>query len=212
MPSIATLGAFALTAFVIIVIPGPSVLFAIGRSLALGRRAGFLSVLGNSLGIIPLVAAVALGLGFIVAQSVVLFTVIKLVGALYIMYLGVQAIRHRKDGALTAVADGPKRSAMRMLGQGFFVGISNPKLLVFFVAVLPQFVNFHAGAVPLQMLMLGVVFFVIAVLSDSTWVVLAALARGWFTKSPKNSERLSATGGVVLIGLGGVLALTGNKS
>ncbi|GAB3610329.1 MULTISPECIES: LysE family translocator [Humibacter] len=212
MPSIATLGAFALTAFVIIVIPGPSVLFAIGRSLALGRRAGFLSVLGNSLGIIPLVAAVALGLGFIVAQSVVLFTVIKLVGALYIMYLGVQAIRHRKDGALTAVADGPKRSAMRMLGQGFFVGISNPKLLVFFVAVLPQFVNFHAGAVPLQMLMLGVVFFVIAVLSDSTWVVLAALARGWFAKSPKNSERLSATGGVMLIGLGGVLALTGNKS
>jgi len=212
MPSIATLGAFALTAFVIIVIPGPSVLFAIGRSLALGRRAGFLSVLGNSLGIIPLVAAVALGLGFIVAQSVVLFTVIKLVGALYIMYLGVQAIRHRKDGALTAVADGPKRSAMRMLGQGFFVGISNPKLLVFFVAVLPQFVNFHAGAVPLQMLMLGLVFFVIAVLSDSTWVVLAALARGWFAKSPKNSERLSATGGVMLIGLGGVLALTGNKS
>ncbi|MHA7984591.1 LysE family translocator [Rathayibacter sp. CAU 1779] len=212
MPTIATLGAFALTAFVIIVIPGPSVLFAIGRSLALGRRAGMLSVLGNSLGIIPLVAAVALGLGFIVAQSIVLFTVIKLAGALYIVYLGIQAIRHRKDGTLTAVAKGPKKSAAQMLGQGFLVGISNPKLLVFFVAVLPQFVDFHAGAVPLQMMILGVVFFVIAVLSDSTWVFLAALARGWFAKSPKNSERLAATGGVMLIGLGGFLALSGNKS
>ena len=208
----ATLGAFALAAFAIIVIPGPSVLFAVGRSIALGRRAGMLSVLGNSLAILPIVAAVSLGLGLIVAESVVLFTVIKLVGALYIVYLGIQAIRHRKDGAIDAIANAPRRSTVRMLGEGFLVGISNPKLLVFFVAVLPQFVNSHAGAIPVQMMGLGIVFFAIAVLSDSTWALLAGLARGWFAKSPKRAERLSATGGVMLIGLGGVLALTGSKS
>lgn len=208
----ATLGAFALAAFAIIVIPGPSVLFAVGRSIALGRRAGMLSVLGNSLAILPIVAAVSLGLGLIVAESVVLFTVIKLVGALYIVYLGIQAIRHRKDGAIDAIANAPRRSTVRMLGEGFLVGISNPKLLVFFVAVLPQFVNSHAGAIPVQMMVLGIVFFAIAVLSDSTWALLAGLARGWFAKSPKRAERLSATGGVMLIGLGGVLALTGSKS
>ena len=212
MPSIATLGAFALAAFAIIVIPGPSVLFAVGRSIALGRRAGMLSVIGNSLAIIPIVVAVALGLGIVVAQSVVIFTVIKLAGALYIIYLGIQAIRHRKSGAIDAVANGPRRSSARMLGEGFLVGISNPKLLVFFVAVLPQFVNFHAGAIPMQMMVLGVVFFAIALLSDSTWALLAGLARGWFARSPKRAERLSATGGVLLIGLGGVLAVTGNKS
>jgi threonine/homoserine/homoserine lactone efflux protein len=212
MPTLATLGAFALAAFAIIVIPGPSVLFAVGRSIALGRRAGMLSVIGNELAIIPIVAAVALGLGLVVAQSVVLFTVIKLAGALYIVYLGVQAIRHRKSGAIDAVAAGPRRSSARMLGEGFLVGISNPKLLVFFVAVLPQFVNFHAGAIPMQMMVLGVVFFVIALLSDTAWALLAGLARSWFARSPKRAERLSATGGVMLIGLGGVLALTGNKS
>lgn len=212
MPTLATLGAFALAAFAIIVIPGPSVLFAVGRSIALGRRAGMLSVLGNSLAILPIVAAVSLGLGLIVAESVVLFTVIKLVGALYIVYLGIHAIRHRKDGAIDAIANAPRRSTVRMLGEGFLVGISNPKLLVFFVAVLPQFVNFHAGAIPVQMMVLGIVFFAIAVLSDSTWALLAGLARGWFAKSPKRAERLSATGGVMLIGLGGVLALTGSKS
>ena len=208
----ATLGAFALAAFAIIVIHGPSVLFAVGRSIALGRGAGMLSVLGNSLAILPIVAAVSLGLGLIVAESVVLFTVIKLVGALYIVYLGIQAIRHRKDGAIDAIANAPRRSTVRMLGEGFLVGISNPKLLVFFVAVLPQFVNFHAGAIPMQMMVLGVVFFAIALLSDSTWALLAGLARGWFARSPKRAERLSATGGVMLIGLGGVLAVTGNKS
>lgn len=212
MPSLATLGAFALAAFAIIVIPGPSVLFAVGRSIALGRRAGLLSVIGNSLAIIPMVAAVALGLGFIVAQSLLLFTAIKFAGALYIVYLGIQAIRHRKNGSIDALARGPRHSTTRMLGEGFLVGISNPKLLVFFVAVLPQFVDFHAGAVPLQMMTLGIVFFLIAVLSDSTWALLAGLARGWFARSPKRAERLSATGGVMLIGLGGVLALSGNKS
>jgi len=202
--------AFAAAALVLIVIPGPSVLFTIGRSLALGRIGGLLSVLGNALGLLPIIAAVAFGVGGIVAESVVLFTILKVVGALYLAYLGVQAIRHRKDRA-AAVADMP-RSHWKQLGQGFIVGITNPKTIAFFVAVLPQFVDLEAGMVPTQMIELGLVFFVLALLYDGTWALIAAGARDWFGRSPRRMERLTATGGGMMIGLGGILLFTGSKS
>lgn len=203
--------AFAAAALVLIVIPGPSVLFTIGRALQLGRLGGILSVLGNALGQIPIIIAVAFGVGAIVAQSIVLFTVVKVAGSLYLMYLGVQAIRHRRDRATALTTDAPRRSAWRQLLQGFIVGITNPKTIAFFVAVLPQFVDLHHGSVPLQMIELGLVFFVLAVLSDSVWAFVAAAARDWFAKSPKRISALSATGGGMMIGLGGILLFTGNE-
>ena len=203
--------AFALTALALIVIPGPSVLFVIGRSLALGRLGGLLSVVGNALGMLPLVIAVALGIGAIVAQSLVLFTVIKFVGAAYLVYLGVQAIRHRRHTAVTHEATPPRRSRWRILGEGFVVGLTNPKSLVFFVAVLPQFVDYGGGSIPLQLFELGVVFLVLALMFDSVWALAAGTARQWFARSPKRVERLGATGGVMMIGLGGVLAFTSVK-
>jgi threonine/homoserine/homoserine lactone efflux protein len=202
--------AFAAAALVLIVIPGPSVLFTIGRSLALGRIGGLLSVLGNALGLLPIIAAVAFGVGGIVAESVVLFTILKVAGALYLAYLGVQAIRHRKDRT-TAAAELP-RSHWKQLGQGFVVGITNPKTIAFFVAVLPQFVDLNAGMVPTQMIELGLVFFVLALLSDGTWALIASGARDWFGRSPRRMERLTATGGGMMIGLGGILLFTGSKS
>jgi len=203
--------AFALTALALIVIPGPSVLFVIGRSLALGRLGGLLSVLGNALGMLPLVTAVALGIGAVVAQSVVLFTVIKIAGALYLVYLGIQAIRHRRHTAVTHEATPPPRSRWRILGEGFVVGLTNPKSLVFFVAVLPQFVDYGAPSIPLQLFELGVVFLVLALIFDSVWALAAGTAREWFGRSPKRVERLGASGGVLMIGLGGILAFTGAK-
>ena len=203
--------AFTLAALVLIVIPGPSVLFTIGRALALGRMGGLLSVLGNALGLLPVVALVALGVGGIVARSVALFTIVKVVGALYLMYLGIQAIRHRKRSAEAAISGSAPRSAWRQLGEGFVVGVTNPKTIAFFVAVLPQFVDLEAGSVPLQMMLLGLVFFVIALISDGVWALVAAGARSWFGKSPRRIERLTATGGGLMIGLGGILLLTGNK-
>jgi threonine/homoserine/homoserine lactone efflux protein len=202
--------AFALASLALIVIPGPSVLFVIGRSLALGRAGGLLSVLGNAIGMLPLVIAVALGIGAIVAQSLVVFTIIKLAGAAYLVYLGIQAIRHRRHTAVTHEA-APPRSAWRILGEGFVVGLTNPKSLVFFVAVLPQFVDYRAGSIPVQMFELGVVFLMIALVFDSVWALAAGTARQWFGRSPKRVERLGATGGVLMIGLGGVLAFTGIK-
>ncbi|MGO4302014.1 LysE family translocator [Leifsonia sp. RAF41] len=202
--------AFALASLALIVIPGPSVLFVIGRSLALGRVGGLLSVLGNAIGMLPLVVAVALGIGAIVAQSLVLFTVIKFVGAGYLVYLGIQAIRHRRHTAVTHEAT-PLRSRWRILSEGFVVGLTNPKSLVFFVAVLPQFVDYRAGGIPLQLFELGAVFLVLALTFDSVWALAAGTARQWFGRSPKRVERLGATGGVLMIGLGGVLAFTGVK-
>ncbi|MBG6059218.1 threonine/homoserine/homoserine lactone efflux protein [Cryobacterium sp. MP_M5] len=203
---------FALASVALIALPGPTVLFVIGRSLALGRIGGFLSVLGNALGMVPVIAAVALGLGAIVTQSVVVFTAIKFVGAAYIIYLGVHAIRHRRAVARDIGVSVARKSNWRLLAEGSVVGISNPKSMVFFVAVLPQFVDYRAGAVPLQLMTLGVLFVLLALLGDSVWALAAGSARDWFAKSPRRMENLSATGGVMMIGLGGVLAATGAQS
>jgi threonine/homoserine/homoserine lactone efflux protein len=208
LPNLVT---FSLAAMALIVLPGPTVLFVIGRSLALGRLGGFLSVLGNSIALVPIIVAVAFGLGAIVTQSVIVFTVIKLVGAAYIVYLGVQAIRHRRSAAAAGVTAAGK-SRWRLVAEGFGVGISNPKSIVFFVAVLPQFVDYRGGEVPLQMMTLGLVFVVLALASDSVWALAAGAARDWFARSPRRIEHLSAGGGVMMIGLGGVLAVTGANS
>lgn len=213
MPTVQAIVAFALASVVIVVVPGPSVLFVIGRSLSYGRRGGLMSVVGNELGAILLVAAVAFGVGQIVAQSLAWFTAIKLVGAAYLVYLGVQAIRHRGIGM--GAADSPDRLALSsatMLRQGFVVGATNPKTVVFFVAVLPQFVDFHAGAIAAQMMILGLVFIVVAFIFDGAWALAAGAAQAWFARSPRRLSAIRAAGGGVMIALGGGLALTGAKS
>jgi threonine/homoserine/homoserine lactone efflux protein len=208
----ANLWTFALAAFALIIIPGPSVLFVIGRSLSLGRKGGLLSVLGNALGMLPAVALVSLGVGSIVAESIIVFTVIKIVGAAYLVYLGIQAIRHRKDHTGTSPAASTRPSSFQLLREGAIVGATNPKTIVFFVAVLPQFVDYGHGAIPLQIAALGMVFFTIALASDTVWALPAGTARAWFAGNPKRLARMSAGGGVMMIGLGGGLALTGNKT
>jgi threonine/homoserine/homoserine lactone efflux protein len=201
--------AFVVAALVLIVIPGPAVLFSVGRTLALGRVGGLLSVVGVTLALIPIVAAVALGVGAIIAKSVVLFTILKIVGAIYLVYLGIQAIRHRKDATATVDTAALPRSHWRQLWQGFVVGITNPKTIAFFVAVLPQFVDLESGSVPLQIFELGLIFAIIGLISDAVWVLVAAAARAWFARSPKRMQTLSATGGGLMIGLGGILLFSG---
>lgn len=211
MPNPETLIAFALASLALIVVPGPSVLFVVGRSLAWGRRAGVLSVIGNGLGAVPLVAAVSVGLGALVAESVVLFAVVKVIGALYLIHLGLQAIRHRRDVDVSEVADVPRLSAGRALREGFVVGLTNPKTAVFFIAVLPQFVDVSAGAVPLQMLVLGLLFVLIALVSDAVWAVAAGTARQWFVSSEQRLERVRAAGGAMMVALGTGMLLTARK-
>lgn len=194
--------AFVLVAIPIILIPGPSVLFLIGRSLSLGKMGGVVSSLGNAVGGVVLVVAVAFGVGTIIAQSVIAFTVVKYLGAAYLIYLGVQALRHRNAHTTTDEKTPVALSQWKILSQGFVVGITNPKSTVFFVAVLPQFVSFGAGSVQVQLLVLGLIFMAMAVISDTAWALAAGFARDWFARSPRRITTLSATGGVALILLG----------
>jgi threonine/homoserine/homoserine lactone efflux protein len=203
--------AFALISFVLIIVPGPNVLFVISRSLMLGRAAGVGTAAGGQIGVYLQVVAVAFGVGALVERSVAIFTVIKLAGAAYLVYLGVQAIRHRGSlrDALEVAAQ--PRSLARILWDGIAVGATNPKVIVFFAAVLPQFVNRPAGHVQVQMLLLGSVFLAIAVVCDSSWALAAGTARGWLARSPRRLEMVGGAGGLAMIGIGARLALTGRK-
>ncbi|HEY9369689.1 LysE family translocator [Streptomyces sp.] len=203
--------AFAAMSFLLIVIPGPSVLFVIGRALAQGRRAALTTVVGNTLGAYVLIVAVALGVGSIVERSVLVFTVLKLAGAAYLVYLGVKAWRER--GSLQAAFTGDKapQGGLRTLWEGFAVGVANPKTIVFFAAVLPQFVDRAQGHVAVQMLLLGLVFNVIAVACDSVWGLAAATGRDWFARSPQRLSVVGGAGGLTMIGLGVTIAVTGRK-
>jgi threonine/homoserine/homoserine lactone efflux protein len=209
MPPTSHLLAFALISFALIIVPGPNVIFVITRSLMLGRAAGVGTALGGQIGVYAQVTAVAFGIGALVERSVTLFTVIKLAGAGYLVYLGVQGIRHRRSlrNALKTAAE--PRSIARIVRDGAAVGASNPKSIVFFAAVLPQFADRQAGHVPAQMLLLGAVFMAIAVLCDSSWALAAGTARAWFARSPRRLELVGGTGGLVMIGIGASLAITG---
>ncbi|MFF4249730.1 LysE family translocator [Streptomyces sp. NPDC001663] len=204
--------AFAALSFLLIVIPGPSVLFVIGRALAQGRRAALTTVVGNTLGAYVLVLAVAVGIGSVVERSVLVFTALKLAGAAYLVYLGIKAWRHR--GSLRAAFTddaGVPRGGLRTFWEGFAVGVTNPKTIVFFAAVLPQFVDPGAGHVTLQMLLLGLIFNAIAVTCDSIWGLAASTARDWFARSPRRLSLVGGVGGLTMIGLGVTVAVTGRK-
>ncbi|MFD7778374.1 LysE family translocator [Streptomyces sp. NPDC059753] len=201
--------AFAAMSFLLIVIPGPSVLFVIGRALSQGRRAALTTVVGNTLGAYVLVVAVALGVGAVVERSVLVFTTLKLVGAAYLVYLGVKAVRQRRSLHAAFSGDGVAHGSLRTLWEGFAVGVANPKTIVFFAAVLPQFVDRGQGHVSLQMLLLGLVFNVIAVVSDSVWGLVAATTRSWFARSPRRLSMVGGVGGLTMIGLGVTVAATG---
>lgn len=211
MPPLSSFLAFVAVAAVVILIPGPSVLFTIGRALSVGRREALLTVLGNAGGEWVQVPAVAVGLGSLIAASATLFTVLKIGGALYLVYLGVQAIRHRRtlSEAMEEVIT-PSR-ARRAFRQGFVVGLTNPKTTVFFAAILPQFVDPAHGHVPLQMLALGSIFPVMAIALDSCWALGAGTARAWFVRSPRRLALVGGAGGLAMIGVGVGIAVSGRK-
>jgi threonine/homoserine/homoserine lactone efflux protein len=203
--------AFAALAFALIVVPGPSVMFVVSRAVALGRRAALMTVLGNALGVYLQVVLVAVGVGAIVERSIAVFTIVKLLGAGYLAWLGIQAIRHRKAASQALDVPAEHLSERSVFLDGLIVGVANPKAIVFFAAILPQFVEPAGAPAGLQMLFLGVVFVVIALVSDGSWGLAAGTARDWFARSPRRLERLSAGGGAVMIGLGLQLAVTGRK-
>jgi threonine/homoserine/homoserine lactone efflux protein len=205
---------FLLTVYVVILIPGPSVLFIVGRGVSLGRRAALASVAGNSCGFVVQLVLVSIGVGSIVARSDTVFSVLKLLGALYLVYLGVRNIRDRR--ALAALfarrAEPAGKSTGQLMREGLLVGATNPKGFIVFTVLVPQFIQRSSGHVTFQIALLGAIVVVIAFLSDCVWAVAAGTAREWLGGSPRRLERMSATGGLMLIGLGVGLALTQRRS
>jgi threonine/homoserine/homoserine lactone efflux protein len=202
---------FALVSFAIIVIPGPSVLFAVSRAISDGRRRALLIVLGNAAGLFAQVVVVALGLGVVVSGSAEIYTALKLVGAAYLAWLGVDAIRHRErtTGGSAAVSAAVGDRSLPMLRDGFVVGASNPKSLVFLAALLPQYVQPAAGMAAAQLMLLGALFCVIAIICDSAWVMAASTARGWLGANGQRRRASSVASGLVMIALGALLLLSG---
>ena len=204
--------AFLLTVYVLILIPGPSVLFVVSRGVALGRRSALATAVGNEIGLAVQLMLVAVGVGSILARSDAVYTTIKLIGAAYLVLLGVRSIHDRKAlaAALNSTRVAPK-SLARTLREGFLIGVTNPKGVLIFTAVLPQFIDRSRGHTTLQLISLGLICVLVALLSDGVWAIASGTARTWLGSSPRRLERLSAGGGLTLIALGAGLALTGRK-
>ena len=209
MPDTPTIALFAAAALALLVIPGPSVLFIVARSLERGRRAGLVSVLGVQLGALVHVLAAALGLSALLLQSALAFGVVKYAGAAYLVYLGVRTLlapASRAGDAPVATASLP-----RVFMQGFMVNLLSPKTALFFFAFLPQFVQPERGPVALQVAVLGGVFIALAIFSDGLYALLAGSAGRLLKGSARFARVQRAAAGTVYLALGVTTALTGDS-
>lgn len=206
--SITTLWLFVLASAAVVVVPGPTVTVIVANSLSRGTRAGLLNVLGTQLGLLLMIGVLALGFAAIVGRLAVLFDIIRIVGAVYLVWLGWKL--WRADGALVraAVDEVSVRGGASYVVQGFLVIWSNPKALFFFGAFIPQFVDPEHAAAP-QVLLLGLLFMAVATVLDAVWAVLAGRAAGWLGgQRVRYLEKLSGT---CLVGGGAWLLLAGGR-
>ena len=197
---------FIAFSLVIIAIPGPSVMFAISRALVLGRRGAIITVVGNGIGVFVQAVAVSVGLGILIESNEVLMTVIRLAGAGFLIYLGINSLRHRRDG-IDSPETANKTPSRNLLRESIIVGMSNPKTIVFFSAIFPQFVDAARGPIVLQMLILSVVFVVFGISGDAIYALSAGAARDWFAQSPQRIVTIRVIGGTLILGLGVATAL-----
>ena len=194
---------YIIAAMIIILAPGPSVLFVIARALAWGRKTAVFTVAGNVSGSFVLSVFVALGLGPLLQRSDLAYSAVQWGGGLYLIYLGIDAIRHRKVHAADMTNQGDQApSIRRSIRDGFWVGALNPKAIVFYAAVLPQFIDRDRGSVTAQLILLGAIFSTLAFVSDGSWGLLAGTARQWLATDPQRLQKLRATGGSIMIVLG----------
>jgi threonine/homoserine/homoserine lactone efflux protein len=188
---------------VIILAPGPSVLFIIARAIAWGRATAVATVAGNVTGAFTLSLMVAFGLGPILQRSDIAFIGVQLLGGLYLIYLGVDAIKHSKIHAADMVNQGDlKPTPLRSVKDGFWVGALNPKGLVFFAAILPQFIDKGSSNVTSQLVLMGATFAILAFFSDGTWGLLAGTVREWMATTPARLVTMRRIGGLVMMVLG----------
>jgi threonine/homoserine/homoserine lactone efflux protein len=209
MPSPKVFAAFAVASLALLVVPGPSVLYIVTRSMDQGRAAGLVSVLGIHTGSIIHVAAAALGLSAILASSALTYGVVKYVGAAYLIWLGIRALRGRDEERPDAAGKG--HSLGRIYAQGVVVNVLNPKTALFFLAFLPQFVDVSKGAVPLQIVLFGITFILLGFISDGTYALVSARVSRRLTARRGSGIVRRWLPGLTLIGLGVVSAITGRR-
>ncbi|GGO11818.1 hypothetical protein GCM10010116_23710 [Microbispora rosea subsp. aerata] len=209
MPTLPTLALFAAATLALLVVPGPAVLYIVTRSVAQGRSAGLVSVLGVHAGSLVHIAAAAFGITAVLAASATAFTVVKYLGAAYLVYLGVRKLTHRPESESAEVK---AASSRRVFGEGFVVNVLNPKTAMFFLAFLPQFVDPARGPVAAQVLVLGAVWVALGMASDGTYALLASVLAGRLRSSARARRRLDRGSGVVYLGLGAAAALTGESA
>ena len=197
---------FCMTAAVIVVMPGPSVMFIVSRGLAVGRPAAIAAAAGNSLGATFQGILAAFGIGSLVAESDLLYNIIRFGGAIYLVFVGTRTLLNRRVPSenTSGAAGAGTRWELR---QGFLVGATNPKTIVFFAAALPQFVDRDRGYVVLQMLLLLAAYGLMSWLSDTSWGVAGGSVRRWIAASPRRIEQLIGIGGCCIIFVGARMAL-----
>jgi threonine/homoserine/homoserine lactone efflux protein len=209
MPDASTLLVFCGVSLAVLVFPGPAVIYIVTRGATQGRTAGLVSMLGIEAGNLVHVAAAAAGLSAILASSAEAFTIVKYVGAAYLVYLGVRALLDRDEGELGGAATTPRS---RLFGQGVVIAVLNPKTALFFLAFLPQFVEAGNGAAWLQIGTLGVCFVGLAVITDGAYALLAGAAGSRIRGSERARRWVRRASGGVYIALGGGAALSGADS
>jgi len=210
IPSHSSLVLFISAALVLLVIPGPAVLYVVGRSIGQGRAAGFVSALGIQVGTLVHVAAAAVGLSALLMSSAAAFAAVKYLGAAYLIYLGVQKLR--SDESLEPLGQTVKTNLSRIFAQGVVVNVLNPKTALFFFAFLPQFVDASRGNVAAQILFLGTLFSLMGVVSDSLWAFSAGTVAHLLRRSPRWMRTQRYVSGGMLISLGVATAFAGSSS
>lgn len=207
MPSLSTFGLFAIAALVLLLIPGPAVLYITARGIQQGRRAGLLSAAGVGIGNLFQVMAATLGLSALILSSAVAFSAVKYAGAAYLIYLGIRTLLTRDRSV--AIPSPAKERLGRIFGQGIVVSTLNPKTALFFLAFLPQFVDRSRGAVPEQVLLLGILFVAIGVCTDGLYGFLSGTIGGWLRAHVGFFRLQRYVSGTIYIGLGLTTALAG---
>jgi threonine/homoserine/homoserine lactone efflux protein len=209
-PGITNLGLFVSAALVLLLIPGPAVLYLVGRSIEQGRRAGLVSILGIHTATLVHVTAAALGLSAVLVSSAVAFDVVKYAGAAYLIWLGLKKIFGRIQ-AVDVNATLQTHGNARVFRDGFVVNLLNPKTALFFLAFLPQFVEVSRGHVAMQIAVLGVLYTLLGVMTDSCYALAAGTAGNWLKGSRGYLKFERYVSGVLFIGLGLTAAFAGNQ-
>jgi threonine/homoserine/homoserine lactone efflux protein len=207
----AALFVFLGTTLVILLTPGPAVLYIVARTLDQGRRAGIVSVLGIALGTLCHIAAATLGLSAILMRSVLAFQLVRYAGAAYLLWIGIQKLRHARNAATSIVAP-PPEALSRIFRNGFIVNLLNPKTTLFFFAFLPQFIRPSHGSVTIQILTLSLLFMAIGMTTDSMYALAAGRASSWLRGNESFARRSNYVAGTVYLGLGVAAAATGGRS